>query len=264
MINQVICQSWNQVGATGLVTSGLVGQPILGPGWALVSGRLVGPGVNLTSVDLSGTNLTGVNFTGTNLTNTILSNATLDYVSSKGIIGTPILPSGYFLVSGGYLLGPKVSLNGADLRNLGLASKQLWQATFVNTDLSGTDLGYANLNDAYFDSSAVLTNVSFYTASMIRTTLSWHDLSSNNLSGANLYGGILNYTTINGGQQNRGVGTSPNMNNTNLAGATITNSTLTGNLSTLNFTGNTSFGDSFNQWLLFPGPANYGSGRIYQ
>ena len=263
MINQIICQQWNQIQANGLVSTGLIGNPILGVGWTLYNGQLVGPGVNLSGVNLTGANLSRVNFTGTNLSGTNLSNANLDYVNSKGIIGTPTLPSGYFMVAGGYLLGPKVALMGADLRNLDLSNKQLWQATFVNSDLSGSNLSYANLNDAYFDSSAIVTNVSFYNASMIRTNLSWKDLSSNNLSGANLYGGILNRTTLNGGS-NRGSGNSPNMNNTNLSGATITNSNLTGNLSTVNFTGNTSYGDGFTQWLLFPGPANYRNGQIYQ
>ena len=262
-INQAICESWTQTTANGLVSGGIVGQPQLSPGWKLVNGYLVGPGVNLQNVDLSNQDLSNVNFGSANLSGTNLTNATLDYSTSSGITGSPQL-SWPFWVANGYLLGPKVSLWGADLSNITAINGVLYQTTFVNTNLSGANFQGANFSNSYLgEYSTNLSNVNFYGANLSGANMSFHDYSSVNLSSGNLSGTDLTYTTLNGGSK-RGVGNSWYFNNTNLTNATIVYATLTGNLSTVNFTGNTSLGDSFNQWLLFPRAWNYSNGTIHQ
>jgi hypothetical protein len=261
MINQAICETWTQLSAVGSVSGGIVGQPILSPGWALVNGYLVGPGVNLANVNLSGANLTGVNFAGTNLSGANLTNATLDYVSSRGIIGVPQL-SFPFGVYNGYLLGPKISLIGADLSNSTMKYWQLQGATFVNTNFAGTNMEGIQAQNAYFDSSTNLTNVNLYGSNLSGANMSWHDYTSVNLSSANCTGANFTSTTLNGGG-NRGVGNSWTMNNTNFTNATIVFSTLTGNLSTTNYAGNFSYRDNFLQWILFPQVWNYSNGTIH-
>jgi len=266
-ISKIICQTWNQIDANGLVTSGLTGTPILGLGWALQGGYLVGPGVNLSGVNLSNQDLTNVDLTNCNLTGTNLSNATLNYATANGITGSPTLTNDRFIV-GGTLFGPKIGVTGATL-TADTKYKQLWEASFVNSTLTNVNFEGTNFNNTYFDSSAVTTGANFYGISGYGINLSWRDLSGNNLSSAVLQGGYFNKVTIDGGGangQNRTSGASPNMNHTNLRYATITNSTFTGNLRTVNFRGVTGNKATCNTWYYFPGPTycNGGDSSLYQ
>jgi len=261
MLNQAICETWNQVSAGGLVSGGIVGMPKLSPGWTVANGYLVGPGVNLQNVNLSGTNLTGVNFGNANLQGTNLSNATLDYVSSNGVTGNPTL-SWPFGIRNGYLLGTKVSLMGADLHGLDLSNWYMPGASIVNANLQGVNLQRATLWNTFFGHySTSVDNLNLYGTNLSNADMSFHNYDSVNLSSANCTGSKFINTRINGGS-NRGVGGSYVFNNTNFTNATIAKSTLTGNLSTVDFTGNTSYGNTFQQWLLFPSAWNYGNGTI--
>ena len=263
MLNQAICETWNQVGASGLVSGGIVGTPKLSPGWTVANGYLVGPGVNLQNVNLAGTNLTGVNFGNANLQGTNLTNATLDYVSSNGITGNPTL-SWPFGIRNGYLLGTKVSLMGADLHGLDLSNWYMPGASIVNANLQGVNLQFATLFNTFFGHfSTSVDNLNLYGTNLSNADMSFHNYDTVNLSSANCTGSKFIQTRINGGS-NRGVGASNVFNNTNFTNATIAKSTLTGNLSTLDFTGNTSYGNTFQQWLLFPRAWNYGNGAIYR
>jgi uncharacterized protein YjbI with pentapeptide repeats len=263
MLNQAICETWNQVSAGGLVSGGIVGTPKLSPGWTVANGYLVGPGVNLQNVNLSGTNLTGVNFGNANLQGTNLTNATLDYVSSNGVTGNPTL-SWPFGIRNGYLLGTKVSLMGADLHGLDLSYWYMPGASIVNANLQGVNLQFATLWSTFFGHySTSVNNLNLYGTNLSNADMSFHDYDSVNLSTANCTGSKFINTRINGGT-NRGVGGSYVFNNTNMTNATIAKSTLTGNLSTVDFTGNTSYGNTFQQWLLFPSAWNYGNGAIYR
>ena len=96
-----------------------------------------------------------------------------------------------------------------------------------STNLYGSNLSYANMSYRSYN-------------------------NSQNLSGANCTGALFIRTGLDGGTQSRDVGGSWYFNNTNLTNATIANSGLTGNLSTVNFTNN---GGTRN-W-------NYGSWRRY-
>ena len=106
-------------------------------------GYIIGTGVDLVGAALSGTDLSGITLTDTNMQGAQLSAASLVNVRSGGIRGTPAaLPAGYALVhdnsSGGYIVGPRVDLSGANLANCVLS----------NMDVSGANLSNATLTNA--------------------------------------------------------------------------------------------------------------------
>ena len=164
----------------GIVSGGLVGTPRALPAsgrFRIVQGYLVGPSANLggatftsaaqLGVSLSGTNFTGATLAGVNLTgafmnNAILSgarltgatlsgvnmsNATLDGVISGGIVGTPIVPAGWRLLSR-YLVGSGANLTGANLPRANLVFMNLSAANLSGANLSGALLGGVNLEGA--------------------------------------------------------------------------------------------------------------------
>ena len=92
-------------------------------------------GADLTVTYLGGANLIGADLTGAILSHTYLEGAILDEVKSGNITGTPTLPSGYQMVSG-FIVGPNVNLNGADLEGADLSDTDL----LVLTSLSLTSM----------------------------------------------------------------------------------------------------------------------------
>ena len=114
-------------------------------------------GANLSTDDLSGfdlshTNLSFAILNGTNVAGTDLGSAILTGVFSGhpgDVLGTPsALPSGWVLYNG-YLIGPEVNLNNADLSGAPLANDQdLAGASLIDSRLSGLDLSQANLSGA--------------------------------------------------------------------------------------------------------------------
>jgi uncharacterized protein YjbI with pentapeptide repeats len=268
-INQAICQAWNTENASGLVSGGgIVGQPNLSFGWKVVNGFLVGPGVNLANKDLSGANLSGVNLGNANLSGTNLTNANLDYVRSDGITGNPTLPANYG-IRRGYLLGPKVSLYGANLYDEDLSNWSMSGASFVHTNLSSVDFYNANLSNAFLGHySTSMNSTNLYGSSLISADMSYRSYNQGqNLSGANATNALFIRTDLDGGEQSRNVGGSWYFNNTNFTGATISNSGLTGNLSNVTFSSlQRDLGrDNYNygSWRLYPtGKSLDSSGRI--
>jgi uncharacterized protein YjbI with pentapeptide repeats len=268
-INQAICQAWNTENASGLVSGGgIVGQPNLSFGWKVANGFLVGPGVNLANKNLSGANLSGVNLGNANLSGTNLTNANLDYVRSDGITGTPTLNGGYG-IRRGYLLGPKVSLYGANLYDEDLSNWSMSGASFVHTNLSSVDFYNANLSNAFFGHySTSMNSTNLYGSSLISSDMSYRSYNQGqNLSGANATNALFIRTDLDGGEQSRNVGGSWYFNNTNLTGAIIANSGLTGNLSTVTFSslqrdlGSDNW--NYGSWRLYPtGKSLDSSGRI--
>jgi len=108
----------------------------------------------LPAANLDHTVLRGVSLTGADLTGTSLVTATLEGVSSGGIVGAPALPSGWLLrsgflihrtanLSGGHLNG--VDLSGLDLSGVNLATADLTAANLQGTNLTGADLSGATL-----------------------------------------------------------------------------------------------------------------------
>ena len=256
-INQAICQTWNLQNATGLVSGGgIVGQPNLSFGWKVANGFLVGPGVNLANKDLSGANLSGVNLGDANLDGTNLTNANLDYVRSNGITGNPTLPANYG-IRRGHLLGPKVSLYGANLYDEDLSNWSMPGASFVNTNLSSVDFYNANLSNAFLGHySTSMNSTNLYGSNLTSADMSYRSYNQGqNLSGANATNALFIRTDLDGGEQSRNVGGSWYFNNPNFTGATIANSGLTGNLSTVTFS-NPARDLGRDNW-------NYGSWRLY-
>jgi|GEM_PF-73962 len=256
-INQAICQAWNTENASGLVSGGgIVGQPNLSFGWKVVNGFLVGPGVNLANKDLSGANLSGVNLGNANLAGTNLTNANLDYVRSDGITGNPTLPANYG-IRRGYLLGPKVSLYGANLYDEDLSNWSMSGASFVHTNLSSVDFYNANLSNAFLGHySTSMNSTNLYGSNLTSADMSYRSYNQGqNLSGANATNALFIRTDLDGGEQSRNVGGSWYFNNTNFTGAIIASAGLTGNLSTVTF--------SSLQRDLGAGNYNYGTWRLY-
>jgi uncharacterized protein YjbI with pentapeptide repeats len=185
-----------------------VGGYLLGPAVFLESATLSGAdisgtnlaGADLYAADLTGANVTGVNFsdaqltavklksaassganfvganmseatlTDAEVTNADLSSANLSRVTSGGISGSPTgLPSGFELRNG-YLFGPAVRLDNANLSSLDLSHLNLAGALITHANLNGANLTGANLSGD----------------SLIYSTFGGANLRDANLTGANL------------------------------------------------------------------------------
>ena len=85
-------------------------------------------GANLTNTNLTNANLINTNLIDTNLTNTNLTNVNLKSIKSGNITfdkgKPPKLPTNYKLING-YIIGPDVTLIGANLTNMNLTNMNL-------------------------------------------------------------------------------------------------------------------------------------------
>jgi len=157
-------------------------------------------GVNFANVNLEGSNLWGANLTNTNLSKTELSGTKLDQVISSGIIGSPTLPTDWYLADGTLVgpdsqLPPLISLIGSDLSNRNLAG-----VNFSGLDLSAVNLSGANLTKANFSNSnlaganisgSALVESKLVNSNLTGANLSRAELNKSDLSGANLLGADL-------------------------------------------------------------------------
>jgi len=100
----------------------------------------------LENVDISGCNLEGKD----------LSKWVFQNVKSGGIIGNPLLPSGWRIVNG-YLAGPQANLDSAQLADADLSGLDLRNTSFIGADLSRANLTNCKLDFANL-SKAKLTN----------------------------------------------------------------------------------------------------------
>jgi uncharacterized protein YjbI with pentapeptide repeats len=231
---------------TGVSSGGITGFPSALPsGWLLVgNGYLVGPGANLTDANLNDATLYSADLAGTNLTG-----ASLDYVVSGRITGTPsALPSGWLLVNG-YLVGPLADLYYAALINADLANADLTSANLTGANLFGANLTGANLDanltgvssggitgtpsslPEYWSlvggylvgpeddlAGAGLSNVDLTGVDLSDSNMDEADLHGANLTGANLFGDNLENADL----------TSANLTGTDLNGTDLTGANLTG------------------------------------
>jgi uncharacterized protein YjbI with pentapeptide repeats len=210
------------------------GIPILDFDWKVVNLKfdttvrpfIIGPGMNLSSMDLSGEVFINMNLANVNLEQTNLSNATLRNISSGGIIGsTELLPQGWKIV-GGYLIGPTANLSNSELETKDLRNVNLSYAVITNSNLNGSDLTGANLmgiRSGNVKGYPILPegwrNVNGYLvgpyADVTDADLSGTDLSGIDLSGTNF--SRSNLTNVNF--------TNTNITNANFMGANLTNIT---------------------------------------
>jgi uncharacterized protein YjbI with pentapeptide repeats len=124
----------------GVKSGRIVGTPASLPNdYAIRDGYFVGTQANLTNAVLTDVNLNGIN----------LSRATLNGLKSRNVIGAPILPSRYRVVKG-YVVGPNVSLIGADFTNQSLMNLQLIGADLRNSKLINANLAGTNITNAMF------------------------------------------------------------------------------------------------------------------
>lgn len=241
----------------GVRSGNITGAPsALPPGWRLVDGYLIGPGAqvtqaNLADVNLAGADLQRINLTGTNLTDANLADADLTWaglgqttltganlsgadlanLTSWSITGTPAALPWHWTLRNGYLFGPQVWLDSADLSGqnlsgLDLADAFLERSNLTGADLSGTDLAGADLAGATIAKAelarTVLAGASLYvvrsgggvTGSPASLPVGWA-LRSGWLIGPSVF---LDYDNLNG----------VNLSGTDMAGAETSWSTFTG------------------------------------
>jgi uncharacterized protein YjbI with pentapeptide repeats len=190
------------VGLTGVTSGGIVGTPSeLSSYDSLIDGYIIGPYVKLTDANLSNLNLADgdlmeVDFTGAILSGTNLAGATLTYVTSGGITGTPsALPANWALI-GGYLIGPQAELSDDDLSGLDLSSLDLRGTIFEGGDLADTKFMDADLTGAYLDfanlTDADLNSADMEVVNFRDSVLTGADLADGNFTDANLVGANLN------------------------------------------------------------------------
>jgi uncharacterized protein YjbI with pentapeptide repeats len=238
---------------SGVRGSELAGTPSsLPPGYRLVQGFLLGPGVNLSAADLSGfvlkgINLSGADLRGTRLVGSILTDANLSHADLRqadfsdatttrtnlsganfaganmtarnfqevklgsGTITGPAsesrwAPGSYKWVNG-YLLGPGVVVEGADLVGANLRKMNLSGGVFTGTNFSSANLQLANLSNSVWDGanftdalmkSANMNNASAVGATFARAGIRDADLRGLNAQNADFSSAVLDRSQIDG------------------------------------------------------------------
>jgi len=105
------------------------GTPVLSSVYTMRNGYLLGPYVNISTLDFSGVNLSNISLYDANVNDTDFRYSNLSGLSTGNLRGIPILPSDYKLLNG-YIVGPNVNLRNANLSNTNL----------YGMNLDGTDL----------------------------------------------------------------------------------------------------------------------------
>ncbi len=152
----------------GIRSGGITGNPQLPEKWQLVGGYLFGPGANLSYARLDGIAIWGSDFTNVNLTGASVNGTGFIYptsfegVKSGGIVG--VFQYGPKLVNG-YIVEPKVNLEGADLQGADLSNLDLADSNLRGADLTGAELDNTNL------AGANLVNADFTEADLYRANL---------------------------------------------------------------------------------------------
>jgi uncharacterized protein YjbI with pentapeptide repeats len=131
----------------------LIGPPAAFPSSAyryLVSGAIggfiIGPSVDVLGANLSGADLSGYNFIGANVTGVDFSGANLVNIRSGKTVGPPVRMSPPYVFmtdnsAGGFIVGPRVDLTGADLTDCQFTGLDISGATFTNAILTNVRSG---------------------------------------------------------------------------------------------------------------------------
>ena len=222
---------------SGAILSGVLGQlsdvsaAVLAPNYKFANRYIVGPDVNLSSVDLNGFDLSGYS----------LANANLRQVRGRLATVPSYLPTSYS-TKNRYIVGPNVNLSEADLSNSNLTDVDLSGADLSGAMLSGVLGRLANQN-AILSPSYKFANryivgpgVNLSSADLSGINFSSLDISLADLSGAiltNVYG---QFTNINGAilspkyvfRNNYIVGPKVNLSAANLTGVNFSGLDLSG------------------------------------
>lgn len=205
--------------------------PKLPKGYKLVSGFIVGPGVNLEKAVLKNINnsVDTISFKDINLEDTVLTGANMLSVSFNGfksrgnIRGEPVLPNQYKFLKG-HIFGPGIDLSTMDLTdfdlsNIDLTNADLSECILKNANLTGVNLTNSNLKNiksgniigtpilskGYKITKGYITgaNTGYVSINDLvigagvdlkNANLSGHDLSNYNLTDSNLNGADLTRT----------------------------------------------------------------------
>ena len=167
-------------------------------------GYVIGTGVNITNAVLDGTDLSGVVFTDANMQGASLAGGGTSLVNARsgGIRGIPAsLPPGYTFVndnsSGGYIVGRRVDLSGANLTNCVLSGLDVSGANLTGAIMFNAKTGPNLIGPpAYFPSPAYNYIVSSASGGFIigpdanieGANLTGVDLSGFNFKGMNITG----------------------------------------------------------------------------
>ena len=194
-----------------IISGNIKGASQLPTNYTIVNGYIIGPSVNLnngnlgdtdlSNLNLSNSNLLYANLVNANLQNTNLNGCNFFGVKSGNIRGVPLLPLDYLLV-GGYIVGPEVSLINANLKYANLFGANLTNVNLLTAQLefitSGNIKGQPELLTGYslLNGYIVGPNVMLQHATLVNSDLSNLNLLSSNLFNANLYSSDLSSTNL--------------------------------------------------------------------
>jgi uncharacterized protein YjbI with pentapeptide repeats len=214
----------------GLTTATLPSASYVARGGGGSVGWIVGPGVRLVGANLSSTDLTDLIITGCDVSGANFSSATITRLRSGGLryggasaaSANITLPNGSTTVRGasgnGYLVGPHVSLVGANFNGIDLSG-----AIFTGADISGaiftTTTNLANITTGELRNASLATfptsppqstgyfaqngfivgpGVRLNSADLSGTILTGYSIARANLTGANLTNAIFTGADISG------------------------------------------------------------------
>jgi len=205
--------------ASGQLTTTPVAPILPSAQYSIVNGYFIGPYVDLSGSNLVSQSLANTNLTGANLTNSDLTGVTSGGISSTATIAgvtatvAPTLATGYGL-TGGYIIGPNMNFNGADLSGFDFTNVNLSGTTFA-----GANITYVKSGNTISSSFTILPGAShvFLNNFLLGPQV---NLSSKDLSGIKLYNLTLSGSIL---------------VNTNLSYADISGTIIDG----INFTGAT-------------------------
>lgn len=177
-----------------LKSGGISGIPSkLRPDYKLRSGYIIGGYVDLRNANLSGADLSNTWLQGADL-----AGADLAEVSSGGVSGIPKSLPENWLLSAGYLVGPRANLrsatlSGSTLTGANISGANITDARFANASISNIQSGSLIGSPASLPTNWVSLNGYLIgpTANLTNANLSLVNLTGVNLDGAKLAGANL-------------------------------------------------------------------------